>query len=584
MRAILYARTSNNSDDRCSIEGQQATNRKYAESIGLTVVGEYSEQFSGATSNRPELNQIVKLADSRSFDVLVVFSADRFARKVSVAEHILDEVLTPNGIALHLSQSARVVNTTSPTDMLMFNIESSFAAYDRANIVERVQRGKKELLDAGIWCVGAVTKFGYATHGKRKNTVITLVESQLDTVRYIFSEYLRGVRVIHIVRNLNAQNIPTRSAAKGMGVSSAIWSRYMITMILRDDAYTGKWHYNKVKRVSGKTVVAPRDTWQLVEIPHTRIISDDDFNRVQGMIDTAHSRMQSTATHEYLLARRLKCSCGYAICGTAANKGANLYYRCISRDEGARCDLSTLHVDKLDSLVWNVVKTFITSQVKRKEILELSRERHVESNKDALLLMESANKVKARCEADLLRILDMHLDGILDRATYIQKKSDIDVRLDNARSVLAEYSDLLSSDYLSEDAIISIDQDMAQLCEDFKDLDVLPFTIRRQIVELLGITGVVHMDKDTNDITVQIFCFGMPLSSGVMFGSQLRTAPAFYQWNYRETPARPDRPRHTCYRWVRGRSPACADPLVPGDTPDGGGDGGSANPAAPTHL
>jgi len=500
-----------------SLDGQQATNRKYAESIGLIVVGEYSEQFSGATSNRPELNQIVKLADSRSFDVLVVFSADRFARKVSVAEHILDEVLTPNGIALHLSQSARLVDTTSPTDMLMFNIESSFAAYDRANIVARLTRGKKELLAENIWCVGALTKFGYATHGKRKNTVITLIESELDTVRYIFSEYLRGVRVIHIVRNLNAQNIPTRAMSKGMCVShQTVWTRTMILRVLKDDAYTGKWHYNKVKRTSGKAITAPRETWLLVEIPHTRIISDDDFNKVQGMITSAQTRKPNTATHEYLLARLLKCSCGYTI---SCQAQTHTYYVCSAKyHETHKCDLPFIRCDKLDPLVWNVVKTFITSQVKRKEILELARERHVDANKDALALIDGATKTKLKCEADLLRILDMHLDGILDRATYIQKKSDIDTRLDNARSVLAEYSDLLTEDYLSEDDIADIDHDMATLTEEIKDMDNLPFTIKRQIVELLGITGVIHMDKESRVVTADIFCFGMPLSVGVLCG------------------------------------------------------------------
>jgi len=519
MRAILYARTSGNSDDRMSLDGQQATNRKYAESIGLTVVGEYSEQFSGATSNRPELNQIVKLADSRSFDVLVVFSADRFARKVSVAEHILDEVLTPNGIALHLSQSARLVNTTSATDMLMFNIESSFAAYDRANIVLRTQRGKKELLDAGYAISpGIIDKFGYRIVGKRKNTVIERIESELDTVRYIFSEYLKGVRVVDITRNLNAQGIPTPSMAKGsIKKIQPLWSRGMITYILRCEAYKGQWIWGKQQMIAGVTRTLPRDQWRIMTFEHTRCISDVDFDRVQAMIDTAHARVMPTGKYEYLLARLLKCGqCGHAVSVEANDDGRNLYYRCSFKYHATdRCDLPRLRCDKLDPIVWEVVKEFIVSPEKRHELLYLTRERHVDANKDALSLIENTNKVKVRCEADLLRILDMHLDGILDRATYIQKKSDIDTRLDNAKSVLAEYSDLLSHDYLSEDDISSIDADMDLLLRSFGDLDTLPFEVRRQIVTAMGITGVIGRDNDTNQMYIELFCFGTPLVSTI---------------------------------------------------------------------
>src|SRR5688572_30575525 len=84
-RAILYARVSK--DDRAnatsSIESQLADCRRYAEQRGYTIVSEVFEDPGKHTSGAdwlPELDRLVRLAPSKTFDVIVCREVDRLAR------------------------------------------------------------------------------------------------------------------------------------------------------------------------------------------------------------------------------------------------------------------------------------------------------------------------------------------------------------------------------------------------------------------------------------------------------------------------------------------------------------------------
>src|SRR5687768_10221534 len=84
-RAILYARVSG--DDRTnatsSIDGQLADCRRYAEQRGYTIVDEVFETPDKHTSGAdwlPELDNLIRLAPSKTFEVIICREVDRLAR------------------------------------------------------------------------------------------------------------------------------------------------------------------------------------------------------------------------------------------------------------------------------------------------------------------------------------------------------------------------------------------------------------------------------------------------------------------------------------------------------------------------
>jgi site-specific DNA recombinase len=82
MRAAIYSRFSSDLQDMRSITDQIAMARKYADGRSLSVFKCYEDAaISGAsTINRPGLQQLIRDAEKKQFDVLVTESLDRLSR------------------------------------------------------------------------------------------------------------------------------------------------------------------------------------------------------------------------------------------------------------------------------------------------------------------------------------------------------------------------------------------------------------------------------------------------------------------------------------------------------------------------
>ena len=76
-RAVIYVRVSTADQHP---ETQMLDLITLAKQRGFQIVGEYQDIISGAKAKRPGLDQLMKAARRRQFDVLLVWAFDRIAR------------------------------------------------------------------------------------------------------------------------------------------------------------------------------------------------------------------------------------------------------------------------------------------------------------------------------------------------------------------------------------------------------------------------------------------------------------------------------------------------------------------------
>jgi DNA invertase Pin-like site-specific DNA recombinase len=141
--AILYARVSG--DDRAngtsSIDAQLDECRKYATQRGYTVVDEVFEDPKKHTSGAdwlPELDKLIRLAPTSTYDVLICHEVDRLAR--NRFKQLATEIeLENHGILVEY-----VVGQFENTDegRLLKGLVSEFAEYERGKIRRRTTGGK----------------------------------------------------------------------------------------------------------------------------------------------------------------------------------------------------------------------------------------------------------------------------------------------------------------------------------------------------------------------------------------------------------------------------------------------------------
>ena len=145
-RAAIYVRVST---DKQTVENQVRELRQIAERRGWQVVEEYSDAgISGAKGRdqRPGLDQMLKDASRRRFDVVMAWAIDRLGRSlIDLLGTIQD--LQAAGVDLFLEQQA--IDTTTPTGKLMFQVTGAFAEFERSMIRQRVNAGLKRALAEG---------------------------------------------------------------------------------------------------------------------------------------------------------------------------------------------------------------------------------------------------------------------------------------------------------------------------------------------------------------------------------------------------------------------------------------------------
>ena len=145
-RAAIYVRVST---DRQTVENQVRELRQIAERRGWEVVKEYDDAgISGSKgrNDRPGLDEMLKDAQRRRFDVVMAWAIDRLGRSLIDLLGTIQQLETC-GVDLYLDQQA--IDTTTPTGRLMFQITGAFAEFERSMIRQRIRAGLRRAVEAG---------------------------------------------------------------------------------------------------------------------------------------------------------------------------------------------------------------------------------------------------------------------------------------------------------------------------------------------------------------------------------------------------------------------------------------------------
>jgi len=145
-RAAIYVRVST---DKQTVENQVAALRQIAERRGWEIVEQYHDAgISGSKGRdgRPGLDQMLKDASRRKFDVIMAWAIDRLGRSLI---DLLGTIQTVEacGVDLYLDQQS--IDTTTPAGKLMFQVCGAFAEFERSMIQQRVRAGLKRAAEKG---------------------------------------------------------------------------------------------------------------------------------------------------------------------------------------------------------------------------------------------------------------------------------------------------------------------------------------------------------------------------------------------------------------------------------------------------
>jgi site-specific DNA recombinase len=180
---------------------------------GLCGIGFDDGGLSGASLERPALQELLDQVRGRKIDVIVVYRVDRLTRSLADFAKLV-ELFDAHQVSF--VSVTRSFNTTSSMGRLTLNVLLSFAQFEREVIGERVRDKIAASKRKRIW-VGGPVPLGYRSKAKK----LEVPPEQAALVRKIFTDYLRLGSIGELAAELDRQGIRPKPRALSNGATIA---------------------------------------------------------------------------------------------------------------------------------------------------------------------------------------------------------------------------------------------------------------------------------------------------------------------------------------------------------------------------
>lgn len=407
-KVALYVRVSTTSqlEEGYSIEEQKAKLTSYCDIKDWHVYKVYTDGgFSGSTTERPALEQLVQDAQSKLFDTVLVYKLDRLSRSQKDTLYLIEDIFLKNDI--EFVSLLENFDTSTPFGRAVIGLLSVFAQLEREQIKERMQLGKLGRAKSGKSMMWAKTSYGY-DYDKETGSM-TVNEYEALVVKEIYALYLAGMSITKLRDKINDE-YPKKPA----------WSYRTIRGILANPVYCGLNQYKG----------------QTFQGSHKAIISLDDFEQTQREL----AKRQQTAKEllnprpfqaKYMLSGLAQCGYCHAplklVLGKKRKDGTRTKrYECYQRHPRAtqgvtvynnnkKCDSGYYYMDVLEHYVLTRIAMLQNDPEKIKEIFSESTNPVI----DKLAIQKQIDSLSLK----LSKLNDLYLD---DRITLDELRSKSD--------------------------------------------------------------------------------------------------------------------------------------------------------------
>src|SRR5438094_4974905 len=232
--------------------------------------------LSGASLDRPALQQL--LADLRAgkITIVVVYKVDRLTRSLADFAKLV-ELFDEHGVSfVSITQS---FNTTTSMGRLTLNVLLSFAQFEREVTSERIRDKIAASKRKGLW-VGGMAPLGYDT----KDRKISINEAEADRVRTIFRSYLRLGSLSLLMAGLRAQGIVTkvRTLKSGATVGGIAFTRGPLAHLLRNRFYIGEVIFKGEVLAGEQPAIVDRDLFNAVQAKLSKQVNHHKTARMRS--------------------------------------------------------------------------------------------------------------------------------------------------------------------------------------------------------------------------------------------------------------------------------------------------------------
>lgn len=289
LRPAIYARYSSDMQNPSSVDDQVALCRGLiadqlnGDPEGALVFSDAA--ISGATMERPGILRLLAAAQAGRINLVVAEGLDRLSRSLKDIAAI-HETLGYHGVSIWTAHEGRITE-------LHVGLKGTMNALFLRDMKAKVRRGQAARVAAGY--ASSSCAYGYRVvrgvvdaRGRNVNGMREIDEAEASVIRRIFKEFAEGRKISAIIAGLNHDQIP--SPAGGLWKRNALMGGAKKQEgILRNEIYRGyliaNRHYVVRDPITNKKrfVLNPESKWTKVEVPHLRIVTDEQWAAVRKL-------------------------------------------------------------------------------------------------------------------------------------------------------------------------------------------------------------------------------------------------------------------------------------------------------------
>jgi len=347
--AVLYTRVSTGEQDKhgTSPETQLDTCREKAFSLGLTIVAEYHDGgiSGGFLKARPGIQSALADIKAGKADTLICANISRCSRDVAHQQQIKKEVQAAGGRLVFCD----IHFEDTPEGDLNFNIQGSFAEYQRKAIPPQLARGRRKRASQGQQPSRSRPPLGYHIISKAQVECdlyppeqvgrYVVDEDRAPLVRELFSRYASGeVGMPGLCQELNARGVPTPRGG-------TLWRSSTLRAIIANPVYKGEPAYGRTishtdearlsesHRISGRPLKTARyredaPVGRAIQLSSPPLVSAAMWEEAQRRMAQNRTNKGGNPRRVRMLSGRVFCPCGHNALLVPAQARSTDYYRC----------------------------------------------------------------------------------------------------------------------------------------------------------------------------------------------------------------------------------------------------------------
>lgn len=205
--------------------------------------------ISGATLERPGIQQLLADIKNRRIDVVVVYKVDRLTRSLADFARMV-ELFDAHGVSF--VSVTQQFNTTNSMGRLTLNVLLSFAQFEREVTGERIRDKIAASKQKGIWMGGPVP-MGYEV----KDRKLLIKPEDAEKARSIFRRYLEVNCVRELYDDFIAQGVRS--------MNGRIIARSTLHKMLSNPIYIGQLRHKGVCYPGQHEAIIDMDLWTKVQ-------------------------------------------------------------------------------------------------------------------------------------------------------------------------------------------------------------------------------------------------------------------------------------------------------------------------------